>query len=107
MGKKSEQTYEKILDASLSSLSKYGDRGTTFQTIADLAGVSQPLVSKYFKTREAVLPIVIEKYLSTAGWYIQNIHSKLSCPFGNRTRIAGIIRSRRWRRSLIGAISAI
>lgn len=63
MGKKSEQTYEKILDASLSSLSKYGDRGTTFQTIADIAGVSQPLVSKYFKTREAVLPIVIEKYL--------------------------------------------
>lgn len=63
MGKKSEQTYEKILDASLSSLSKFGDRGTTFQTIADIAGVSQPLVSKYFKTREAVLPIVIEKYL--------------------------------------------
>jgi AcrR family transcriptional regulator len=63
MGKKGDKTFENILDAALKSFSKFGDRGTTFQTIANLAGVSQPLVSKYFKSREAVLPAVLEKYL--------------------------------------------
>lgn len=52
--KKSDHTREKIIKSALYCLAHYGDRGTTFQKIADHCGVSQPLVVKYFKNREEI-----------------------------------------------------
>lgn len=64
MKKKGQNTYDNLVAAAVQSFSKFGDKGTTFQSIADLAGVSQPLVAKYFKTRDAVLPAAIDNFLS-------------------------------------------
>lgn len=63
MGKKGQETYQKIVLAAIRSFAMFGDKGTTFQSIADLAGVSQPLVSKHFKSRDAVLPAAIDQFL--------------------------------------------
>jgi AcrR family transcriptional regulator len=66
MKAKGEETYQRILAAAMQSFARLGDKNTTFQSIADIAGVSQPLVAKYFKSREAVLPAVVDKFLHDA-----------------------------------------
>lgn len=66
MGKKGQETYDRIVAAAMHSYSRFGEKGTTFQSIADIAGVSQPLVARHFRNREAVLPAVIDKFLTDA-----------------------------------------
>lgn len=77
---KGEATYTRLLEAAMRSYAIHGDRGTTFQTIADISGVSQPLVSKYFKNREAVLPAVIDKFLKDARVVTQAAVEKAQTP---------------------------
>ncbi len=59
MGKKGDNTKKRMIQGALHCFSEEGDRGTTFQKIADYCGVTQPLVVKYFETRENIFPMVI------------------------------------------------
>jgi len=80
MGRKGEETFQRILAAAMQSFARIGDKGTTFQTIADIAGVSQPSVAKYFKSREAVLPAVINKFLVDAREVTEAAVEKVKSP---------------------------
>jgi AcrR family transcriptional regulator len=66
MGKKAEETRARMIESAIICLAHFGDRGTTFQKIADHCGVSQPLVVKYFKSREEIFPIVMNSILAGA-----------------------------------------
>ncbi len=56
---KGQKTHQKILQAAIQNLAQLGYAKTTFQSIADHCGLSQPLVVHYFKNRENVFPAVI------------------------------------------------
>src|SRR3954467_8263186 len=64
--RKGERTRQKLLQAALFCLAHYGERETTFQKIADHCGVSQPLVVRYFKSRDKIFPLVLEDFLTRA-----------------------------------------
>ena len=66
MGKKGDLTRMRILEAATYCFAKYGDRGTTFQRIADRSGVSQPYISKVFGSRDEIFPAVLESFMSKA-----------------------------------------
>ncbi len=54
------KTHEKIMESAIQCLAGLGHANTTFQSIADHCGISQPLVVHYFKKRENVFPSVID-----------------------------------------------
>lgn len=54
------RTQEKILQSAIHCLANLGYQNTTFQSIANHCGLSQPLVVHYFKKKENVFPAVIE-----------------------------------------------
>lgn len=54
------KTQVKIMESAIHCLSHAGHANTTFQSIADHCGISQPLVVHYFKKRENVFPQVID-----------------------------------------------
>lgn len=60
IGSKSALTQMKILNSAIYCLSKYGERKTNFQTIADQCGVTQPLVVHYLKKQENIFPAVMD-----------------------------------------------
>jgi AcrR family transcriptional regulator len=66
MGKKSELTRLKIIESATYCLLNFGDRKTTFQTIADHCKMSQSLVIKYLKTREGIFPVVLDFWIAWA-----------------------------------------
>lgn len=64
--RKGERTRIKLLESAFLGIARDGYYRTTFQTIADRAGVSQPLVVRAFRTREAIFPTVAEHLLEQA-----------------------------------------
>lgn len=54
------KTQEKVMQSAIYCLAHLGHASTTFQSIADHCGISQPLVVHYFKKRENVFPSVID-----------------------------------------------
>jgi AcrR family transcriptional regulator len=63
-GVSKEQSDEKILHAALFCLANLGDKATTFQSIAQQAGVSPGLVVMYFQSRDQIYPKVLDHVLS-------------------------------------------
>lgn len=64
--RKGERTRIKLLESAFQCIARDGYYRTTFQTIADRAGVSQPLVVRAFRTREAIFPTVAKYLLAEA-----------------------------------------
>lgn len=54
-------TRERILDAARSCFAERGYAGTSLRWVADNAGVTQPLVSHYFGTKERLFEAVLER----------------------------------------------
>ena len=65
-GSKGEETKLKVLNAAVKALGRFGERETSFQKIADICGVSQPLVVHYFQKRENIFNEVIQYLLARA-----------------------------------------
>jgi AcrR family transcriptional regulator len=61
---KGQRTFEKAIRSAIHCLANLGYDQTTFQAIADHAGLSQPLVVHYFKKKENVFPQVIDYLLA-------------------------------------------
>jgi len=64
--RKGERTRIKLLESAFLGIARDGYYRTTFQTIADRAGVSQPLVVRLFRTREEIFPTVAGHLLELA-----------------------------------------
>src|SRR4051794_36157433 len=64
--RKGERTRLKLIESAFLSIARDGYYRTTFQTIADRAKVSQPLVVKAFRTRENIFPVVCGHLLELA-----------------------------------------
>ena len=60
-----EEKEEQILDAALEVFSTNGFRGTTIDQIAEVAGMSKPNLLYYFRTKEAIHRVLIERVLDT------------------------------------------
>ncbi len=58
-----EEKQEAILEAALSVFSTNGFRGSTIDQIADKAGMSKPNVLYYFRTKEAMHRVLIDRVL--------------------------------------------
>lgn len=54
-------TAERILDAAESCFAKGGYSGTSLRSIAERAGVTQPLISHYFGSKERLFEAVLER----------------------------------------------
>lgn len=64
--KKGLKTEKKIIDAAIKCVGSYGLHQTTFQKIADISKMSQPLVMHYFKKKEDVFPKLWNHVYQTA-----------------------------------------
>jgi TetR/AcrR family transcriptional regulator len=60
-----EEKEERILEAALDVFSVRGFRGSTIDEIADAAGMSKPNLLYYFRTKEAIHRLLIDRVLST------------------------------------------
>ena len=65
-GSTKQESDDRIMNSALFCLANYGDKATTFQSIASRAGVSPASVVNYFKTREQIYPRVLD-YVITAA----------------------------------------
>lgn len=54
---------QKILSSALSVFSANGFRGSTIDQIADIAGMSKPNLLYYFKNKEAIIRVLIDRLL--------------------------------------------
>lgn len=68
---KGTRTHEKILQSAIFCIAHAGHEKTTFQTIADHCGISQPLVVHYFKKRTNVFPHVVDYLVNRTQYVIQ------------------------------------
>lgn len=66
MGTKGDLQRQRIIDSASYCLANFGERGTTFQTIADHCKISQSSVVKYLKTRDNIFPQVLDYWISRA-----------------------------------------
>lgn len=66
MGTKGDLRRIKIIESASYCLAHFGERGTTFQAIAEHCKISQASVVKYLKTRENIFPTVLEYSISRA-----------------------------------------
>lgn len=60
-----EEKEERILDAALDVFSTNGFRGSTIDQIAEVAGMSKPNLLYYFRTKEAIHRVLIQRVLDT------------------------------------------
>ena len=60
-----QENEERIIEAALDIFSTHGFRGATIDQIAESAGMSKPNLLYYFRTKEAIHRIVIERLLDT------------------------------------------
>ncbi|MBU1316544.1 MAG: TetR family transcriptional regulator C-terminal domain-containing protein [Alphaproteobacteria bacterium] len=60
-----EEKEERILDAALDVFSSSGFRGATIDQIAEAAGMSKPNLLYYFRTKEAIHRMLLERMLFT------------------------------------------
>lgn len=60
-----QENEERILEAALDVFSIHGFRGATIDQIAEAAGMSKPNLLYYFRTKEAIHRLLIERLLDT------------------------------------------
>jgi TetR/AcrR family transcriptional regulator len=60
-----EENEERILEAALDVFSTHGFRGATIDQIAEAAGMSKPNLLYYFRTKEDIHRLLIERLLDT------------------------------------------
>ena len=60
-----EEKEEIILEAALDVFSMHGFKGATIDQIAEVAGMSKPNLLYYFRTKEAMHRVLIERVLDT------------------------------------------
>lgn len=75
-----QESEEKILNAALYCLAHLGDKDTTFKAIASRAGVSPALVNLYFKSRDELLPKVLEFVIEAGRQDTVNAVKEASTP---------------------------
>ncbi len=64
MGKKGEAQRLRIIESATYCLTHFGERGATFQAIAEHCQMSQASVVKYLKARDKIFPTVLEHWLA-------------------------------------------
>lgn len=69
---KGELTKNRLLDAAIEIIGKFGEHQTSFQRIADACDVSQALPVRYFKTRENLILEVVKRLVETAKFETAN-----------------------------------
>jgi len=57
---------EKIIDATIECLEKYGVQGTTIRKIADFAGMNSAAINYYFRSKEVLVQRALERTLANA-----------------------------------------
>ena len=57
---------EKIIDATIECLEKYGVQGTTIRKIADFAGMNSAAINYYFRSKEVLIQRAMERTLANA-----------------------------------------
>lgn len=60
-----QENEERILEAALEVFSMHGFRGSTIDQVAEAAGMSKPNLLYYFRTKEAIHRLLIERLLDT------------------------------------------
>lgn len=66
MGIKGEVQKQRVIESASYCLANFGERGTTFQTIAEHCKISQASVVKYLKTRDNIFPVVLDYWITRA-----------------------------------------
>jgi AcrR family transcriptional regulator len=66
MGEVPETPEEKIVNATVQCIEKFGIDGTTIRRIADEAGVNSAAISYYFRSKDRLMEIVIDQTLKNA-----------------------------------------
>jgi AcrR family transcriptional regulator len=66
MGLKGDLQKVKVIESASYCLTHFGERGATFQAIADHCKISQASVVKYLKTRENIFPTVLDYWITRA-----------------------------------------
>lgn len=82
------RTERNIIKSAIKCLSEYGLHQTTFQKIADLSHISQPLVMHYFKKKEDIFPKVWD-FVYKEG--LQKTISKLNEKENSRDKLSDYI----------------
>ena len=57
---------EKIINAAIECLEKYGVQGTTIRKIADFAGMNSAAINYYFRSKEVLVQRALERTLANA-----------------------------------------
>lgn len=66
MGKKGEAQRMRVIESASYCLCNFGERGATFQAIAEHCKISQASVVKYLKNRANIFPTVLNFWISRA-----------------------------------------
>lgn len=66
MGKKGDLQRVKVIESASYCLAHFGERGTTFQVIAEHSKLSQASVVKYLKSRDNIFPEVLNYWITRA-----------------------------------------
>lgn len=66
MGKKGEAQRMKVIESASYCLCTFGERGATFQAIAEHCKISEASVVKYLKKRDNIFPTVLDHWIGRA-----------------------------------------
>lgn len=66
MGRKGDLQKQRVIESASYCLTHFGERGTTFQAIAEHCQISQASVVKYLKNRDNIFPTVLEFWITRA-----------------------------------------
>jgi AcrR family transcriptional regulator len=66
IGRKGEAQRLRVIESASYCLTKFGERGTTFQSIAEHCKISQASVVKYLKSKDNIFPVVLDHWMSRA-----------------------------------------
>lgn len=91
---KADATMQKILQASLERIIKYGESGISMTEISREIGVSRPTLYRYFPTREALLESVFDLVLLDYAEQLQRAINKNPDPLQRVEVIANFVEAR-------------
>jgi AcrR family transcriptional regulator len=80
IGKKGEAQRLRVIESASYCLTQFGERGATFQAIADHCGLSQASVVKYLKSRDNIFPLVLDHWMSRARKITEESLQKAGTP---------------------------
>lgn len=66
MGIKGDLQRQRVIESASYCLTHFGERGATFQAIAEHCGISQASVVKYLKSRDNIFPTVLDYWITRA-----------------------------------------